>query len=238
MKPYYDHGGITIYHGDCAVVMGALEKQIQCIVTDPPWLASNGSRVHRREGDGMGVAPSKKCTSLKYGLIGEFDATIIRRFNAIATHDILCGYLELGQVLANIEKTRSVFVWHNTRATPIPGAVRQRDAAFVVWGQKTLARQGGWRSCIFDHASPQGGCMATERILDAAHPAQEPIALFLELMAPLSGRVLDPYMGSGTTLRAAKDLGLEAIGIEREEKYCEMAARRLEQEVFDFGGAQ
>lgn len=64
------------------------------------------------------------------------------------------------------------------------------------------------------------------------HPSQKPIRLMRELVERTKVQtILDPFMGSGTTLRAAKDLGRKAIGIEIEEKYCEIAVRRLQQEV-------
>ncbi len=68
------------------------------------------------------------------------------------------------------------------------------------------------------------------------HPTEKPIELILWSISEsrTSGDIIDPFMGSGTTLRAAKDLGRKAIGIEIEEKYCEIAAKRLSQEVFDF----
>ncbi len=72
---------------------------------------------------------------------------------------------------------------------------------------------------------------------DRNHPTQKPIELMSwcinKATNPIS--ILDPFMGSGTTLRAAKDLGRKAIGIEIEEKYCEIAVRRLRQEVLNFG---
>ena len=66
------------------------------------------------------------------------------------------------------------------------------------------------------------------------HPTQKPIKLIRRLLVPTEGLILDPFMGSGTTLRAAKDLNRKCIGIEIEEKYCEIAAKRCSQGVFDF----
>lgn len=71
------------------------------------------------------------------------------------------------------------------------------------------------------------------------HPAQKPVGLVRRILAvaQVDGIVLDPFVGSGTTAVAAKALGLRAIGIEAEERYCEIAARRLAQGVLDFGEA-
>jgi site-specific DNA-methyltransferase (adenine-specific) len=72
------------------------------------------------------------------------------------------------------------------------------------------------------------------------HPTQKPLGIMRHIITTMSRRddlVLDPFMGSGSTLRAAKDLGRNAIGIEIEERYCELAAKRCAQEVLDFGEA-
>jgi len=70
----------------------------------------------------------------------------------------------------------------------------------------------------------------------SGHESEKPIGLPAKCISLTGAKmILDPFMGSGTTLRAAKDAGCRAIGIEIEERYCEIAARRLEQEVFAWG---
>jgi site-specific DNA-methyltransferase (adenine-specific) len=84
-----------------------------------------------------------------------------------------------------------------------------------------------------------GVLRASEIAEKTLHPTQKPIALMRWCLGlfPKAQTVLDPFMGSGTTLRAAKDLNLKAIGIEIERKYCDIAIERLRQQAFSFQAA-
>ena len=120
-------------------------------------------------------------------------------------------------------------VW-DKRCQVIP----QRDTSDceIAWARGTAGNCARMFYHIWD-----GFNKASERGIPRSHPTQKPIPLMSWCIGfyPDSETILDPFMGSGTTLRAAKDLGRKAIGIEIEEKYCEIAARRMAQEVLDFG---
>ena len=84
------------------------------------------------------------------------------------------------------------------------------------------------------------GYMRASEVGFHVHPTQKPVALMAWVIGKWCGEaetILDPYMGSGPVMRAAKDLGRKAIGIELEERYCEIAAERCSQEVLDLGAA-
>jgi len=229
--------GICLVHGDCRNVLPLLEEgSMEVLLTDPPWKASDVSLV-RVQG---GVAPSYS-PSLKYGDIGTWDATVIAQCLAVPTGDcfILSGYKELGETLGLCGQVRGVFVWHKPnggRSVAYPTAL---DTAFIVWTGKKSSLYGfqHWRSGVFSIPVPSAGCMRTERILapgskKAAHPAQGPLRLYRELLKPFTDAqtvVLDPFVGSGTTLVAAKQLGRKALGIEIESRYCDIATERLRQ---------
>lgn len=241
MKPYYEKDGITIYCGDCREVLPSLDP-VELVLTDPPWLARKDKITRRSKGVATVVEPSK---GIGYGSIGEFDASALEVAFTKTTADMLviCGYKELGQVIRVMEPIRGVFIWHKPNGGISVAYPSSLDVAYIVWGAHKSKLTGfqHWKSGVFSVPVPTAGCVSngerftTEKNGKATHPAQGPVALYQQLLAPGKGSVLDPYMGTGTTLRAAKDLGRKAIGIELEERYCELAAKRLEQGVFNFG---
>jgi len=239
MKPYYESGGITIYHGDCREILRSWsDNSVHAVITDPPWELS-GREVELR---GSGVAPCRqKSTTLKKGAVGEWSAEVVAEAQRVSSGDcfFLAGYKELGKLCEAAKPLRGVFVWQKPNAAPAAFYPAKIDISFIVWTGKKSALYGHqhWKSMVFSYPFPQAGCMARERFVDASgkaiHPCQGPLNLYLDIMTPLPPDtvVLDPYLGTGTTLRAAKDLGRKAIGIEIEEKYCEIAVKRLAQEV-------
>lgn len=198
MRPYYDHGRITIYHGDCRDLLDRVVCDL--VLTDPPY--------PNRAGHFVAAVPAAE----------EF----LRKFVA----------------------PRYMVFWHQLGRPP----VQRPLVAHHIWHRTNTNRPDNYEP-IYEFADEEErpsrvfpfpviypgltGCVEA-----TGHPTQKPERLMqsLILLRPCL-TVFDPFMGSGTTLVAAKDLGRRAIGIEVDEKYCEIAANRLGQEVLDLGAA-
>jgi len=225
-KPYYhdERAGMTIYHGDCREIVPELGK-FDLVLTDVPYNISQKSNGLRE---------------LHYGAWdcqrGQEDVWIGLICAATKqTAIVFCGKEQIsGFLLAMSADGMSVRsgIWHKPNPTIINCDKLYIEAIeMFAYGKRASALfNPAYKHNVFTCAAPH----------DREHPTQKPLNLFNELMLDTTNvgySVLDPFMGSGTTLRAAKDLGRRAVGIEIEEKYCEIAARRLGQEVFDFRDA-
>lgn len=209
MRPYYEQDGITIYHGDCREVLPTL-AQVDAVVSDPPygcnWDGISSSGIHTYQ---------KHWTGSIHGDDKPFDPSPFITLGVIAFTGAQYFYDRL-------PPGGSLHCWNKKgNYTPLD----QGDAD-MVWCSRPQA------SRIFDLVW-RGICRHTENTERFHHPTLKPVAL-MRWMIALCGtprRILDPFCGSGTTLLAAKELGLCAIGIEIEERYCEIAANRLRQGV-------
>lgn len=209
MNPYYDEDGITIYHGDCRDILPQLEP-VDLVLTDPPY----GIEYHS---GWPGVLPRS--------IIGDKD-TVLRNW-------LLDNFLGPALVFGTWKvpppiQTRQVLIWDTMGALEM-GALdlpwKPSHQQIYVIGKEFK----GYRSSDVLRFAP---CQATER-RGRMHPHEKPVPLLSELLtkAPNAKIILDPFMGSGSTLIAAKNLGRKAIGIEIEEKYCGIAVKRLSQGV-------
>lgn len=241
MKPYYEHAGITIYHGDCREILPQLPKA-DLILTDPPYVGLAENRVQHLIG---GVSIDRRNVSQTVGdpWLASWDWMPLAWDAAILAMMVFCSFHSVDAVKNAIAESKPValLTWHK-RNSPVPVHNVPRFTTEFVW---CLQKSSGlvWRrleSTMFDVPMISAGCVSTgERFTEdsgkATHPCQKPFDLMSQLLCVEPKSVLDPFAGTGTTLEAAKKHGIPAIGIEIEEKYCEIAAKRLSQEVLNFG---
>ena len=200
MTPYYQEGGITIYHGDCREIVPQLPLA-DLVLTDPPY-GINLTRQFMPKG-------SQKCN-----IFGDDEP-----FNPL--HLLGRG---------------ACVIWGaNNFADRLP------PGGWLCWDKRCNEAADRMHGSPFELAwSSDQSKFKMYRIMHGGvvnadgwgygryHPTQKPISLMAAIIKDFKcNSVCDPYMGSGTTLIAAKRLGVSAIGIEIEERYCEIAAKRL-----------
>jgi site-specific DNA-methyltransferase (adenine-specific) len=215
--PYYDDGTCRIYHGDCREV-DAWDIASGVLVTDPPYGMSYVSNFSR---------------------YGSTDP-IIGDEGPLLRDEILARWGDRPALVFGTWRVsrpngvRELIVWDKGE-TPgmgdlsLPWGPAHEEIYVLGSGFKGKRRPNVIRCPTI----PAGSYSRP------AHPTPKPLSLMTGLVTycPPGAEVVDPFMGSGTTLRAAKDCGRRAIGVEVDERYCEIAAKRLAQEVLDFGGA-
>jgi DNA modification methylase len=210
VRPYYEHAGITIYHGDCREILPMLETP-DFICTDPPY--------------GVGFQYGEHDDSREM-----YEDAIPSWYSAMKNAPRMC----LTPGIANIclwPQPRWVLAWLKTNSM---GANRLSGPKAV---SRNLWEPVLWYGTYPKNPPSRDTLKAAIGNEDSDHPCPKPLQLMnqLVLIGTSEGEVVcDPFCGSGTTLVAAKNLGRKAIGIEIEEKYCEIAAKRLSQEVLQF----
>lgn len=226
MTPFYERDGITVYHGNCLEITPNLPSRVDCIITDPPFFM-----------------PATHYQSRVKWQRAWADTSILATF---------WGQV-LEKSLPRLKETGHFVTFCNGESYPVfyPEMFKRFDAlACLVWDklhfglgrcwrhQHELMIAGRWSTSVFyEDGSARSDifrCKATKS-QERMHPVEKPVALLCELMKPITQPgdvILDMFMGSGSTLRAAQVIGRRAIGIEADEDYCKIAVERLRQPMF------
>ncbi|MCX6549708.1 MAG: DNA methyltransferase [Acidobacteria bacterium] len=238
MTPYYDHAGIQIWLGDCRNILPHVTADV--VVTDPPYdeETHRGARTldletRARASNGKrGIVASARI-EIDFAHLDGVDLTANLWRVAQRWALVFCSVEMLGDYRRESGEAwiRGGF-WRRPDASPQitgdrPAQPGEGIAIMHRPGRKTW--NGGGHHAFYEYNVVKHG---------RVHPTQKPLALMRELVGLYSNEgetILDPFMGSGTTLVAAKQLGRKAIGIEISREYCDIAIRRLAQEVLPLG---
>ncbi len=241
MTLYYEDKNVRLYHGDCFDI---LRQPFECdhVITDPPYSERTTTGARSRVGErGAGIDKAERI-AVNY-LEGQWDSMSGDALRAIITRSGVRRWVV------------SFMDWRHTAELEKKPPVGLRFVRAGVWvkpngaPQFTGDRPGmGWESvAIMHHGSGKmrwngGGARGvwTENKINGEHPTQKPLVLLNRLIQQFTDPgelILDPFAGSGTTLVSAKLLGRCAVGIEMEERWCEVAAKRLSQGVLPLDGS-
>lgn len=227
--PYYDVDGITIYHGDCREILPLLPK-VDLVLTDPPYELSDSSPGRSHYGMSL-----RKFESLDYtALVCGFDCEEIFPLTQAVCKPYqifcFCSNKQISKIMFWGELhgfITTLLVWNKINSAPFANGVWRGDAEYCVH-----IRESG--SYFEGNAELKRKVVQLPIVVNQTHPTEKPLALikkYILIGCNTKSTILDPFMGSGTTLVAAQQLHRKAIGIEIEEKYCEIAVKRLAQGV-------
>ena len=232
--PYYDRDGITVYHADCRDILPHMEPDsVDLVLTDPPYASldvevATGTTTRLVSRDAF---PGKRLPS----------STGKRWFETIPPG-------ELGVILGSCRrllKTSGALYLFGDVKSGLEIFPELRPANVLVWDKRHFWMGYNWRRqhewiayCPMPghklRSKAHGDVLAFNGVSDKIHPTEKPVPLLrviIQNSSDATHTVLDPFMGIGSSLSAAKDLGRRAIGIEIEERYCEIAVQRLQQSV-------
>lgn len=229
MRPYYEQDGITIYHGDCRDILPSLASgSVDLVLSDPPYGVAYVTAWRSRTDPLVAPIQGDESLTLLADVMPQLDR-LLREDRHAYMFASASKIGETCELVADFWRIKNVLVWDKGDA----GSVGDLEAGYAVcWegivyankGRRALA--GGRPRSVYRYD--------WSGTRDPVHPTVKPVGLLSWIIGKSSSvgeLIIDPFMGSGTTLRAAKDLGRKAIGIEIEERYCEIAAKRLQQSV-------
>lgn len=224
MKPYYKDEQTTIYNADSVEALCELRESFDLVVADPPYTTGIASFGEDTKASGWGdimnsahfnsawLSECRRLLEAKQGAAWVFNSW--RSLPVIAHTSYEIGWA-----------IKSVLVWDKECIGPGGHqGLRPSYELAVLFVHKEFAIANRGLPDIWRHkwssTKPNG------------HPAEKPVSLVSRMIRESGARhVLDPFLGSGTTLEAAKQEGVTAVGIEIEERWCEVAAKRLQQGV-------
>lgn len=223
-------GPCTLIRGDCLEVLPTLAPgSVDAVVTDPPYEGMKGGTAIHGSG---GVAPrisDSTTVGVELGTAeGLLQCSRVARLGAVA----FCSYHWIERCAELLGGTRRGLISWFKRNSPYStnnSPWFMNEFAWAVQYEVGI----DWRNLRTHIDEPMlvAGCMATERLTvnggKAVHPAQKPIAVMEAVLCPGMDRVLDPYMGLGTTGLACIRTGREFVGVERDQEYFSIACERI-----------